>query len=245
MDVRNAAAEAAWDWAACNLMAATLSSDQIREFDALAAQQFDLPGRVLMENAGRGVAECIARLAEPAATILILCGKGNNGGDGFVAARHLEGRGYQVRVVGVAGADAYRGDARANLKALAHSDALIEFVTPENADELMAKALNEVDWVVDALLGIGVSGNPRSPLDTMIRMANAPPDVRRLAVDVPSGLDADSGLPGSPTFEAEITCTMIAVKPGLLVAAARPFAGRVEVVDLGVPRALLRRFGLG
>ncbi len=98
-------------------------------------------------------------------------------------------------------------------------------------------------WAVDALLGTGTRGAPRPPLDSAIRAMNQLP-ARRLAVDIPSGLDADHGQPSDPTVRADLTCTFVAAKPGLVAPLARPYVGQLHCVDIGVPRRLLSQFGL-
>ncbi len=225
-------------------MQPTLSADQVREFDRLAAEQYHLPGRVLMENAGAGVADALKTILD-SGPVAILCGKGNNGGDGFVIARHLDAAGFETRVLTTAADADYQGDAAANLRTLRAARIPIRTVQPSNVDckEIDAFCSGAV-CVVDALLGIGITGSPRSPMTELIRYANELKGALRVAVDIPSGMNAETGELGEPTFRAERTYTMAAAKPGLLVAEAASHVGELEVIDLGVPSQLLRQFGL-
>ena len=105
-------------------------------------------------------------------------------------------------------------------------------------------ALNNPEWIVDALLGTGATGDPRSPISVLIQAANTT-RARRLAVDLPSGLDCDTGIPGTPTFRADHTCTFVAPKIGFANPAAKEYLGTVSVHDIGVPRKLLQEFAQG
>lgn len=224
----------------------TLTCDQVRAFDAAAAERYGLPGRVLMENAGASIAACL--LAEqPRGPIGVLCGKGNNGGDGLVAARRWDAAGLECRVLLTAEADSLSTDSAANLTAIEAANIpcrhLANDANAEQLDEAFGWLASGAEWLVDALLGIGVTGPPRSPLDQLIKAANDA-NLKRLAIDVPSGLNADTGEAADPTFQADLTCTLAAAKPGLLNTAAEPYVGRLVVGELGVPRGLLREFGL-
>jgi NAD(P)H-hydrate epimerase len=204
-----------------------------------------------MENAGRGVAESLLHLDPkilvPLASqpnVEILCGKGNNGGDGFVIARHLEIRGVRCRTVLLNDPHGLTGDARTNYEILKRSDVPIanwaEVVAEweGNRSQVTAETIRAGIWIIDALLGTGSSGDPRPPLDDTIRAMNRQP-ARRLAVDIPSGLDCDTGQPGSPTVRADHTCTFVARKQGFKTATAQTYTGCVEVIDIGTPPRLL------
>jgi NAD(P)H-hydrate epimerase len=171
--------------------------------------------------------------------VTILCGKGNNAGDGFVIARHLLLRGVNAKVILLASPEQLTGDARRNYEILLQCNVpLIELssgVTPILLDEYGGDAA----WLVDAMLGTGAAGEPREPIATAIRWMNAHPG-RRLAVDLPSGLDCDTGVGASATVRADVTCTFVALKPGFLEPEARPYLGEVHVVSIGTPPALLR-----
>ncbi len=213
-----------------------MTRDEIRAFDRDAIERVGLPGVVLMENAGRG---CVDRMERAGINgpVVVVCGKGNNGGDGFVIARHLIVRGYECRVVMGERPRALRGEALVMFEALTHCGLPIFDSTGVNPSltlgELDAFA-GGADWIVDALLGTGVTGDPRPPYDTLIDWMNGEIGVR-LAVDLPSGLDCDTGKPGQPTCRADHTCTFVAPKVGFSNPTAAEFLGEVAVLDIGVP----------
>ena len=215
-----------------------LTRAQAREVDRRAIDDYGMHSLVLMENAGRGCVDQILqqRVRGPVA---ICCGKGNNAGDGFVMARHLAIHGIAPRVLLWSDPAELSGDAAVNFRILQYCDVpLIAFAPDLDLDRLDAE-LTGVDWVVDALLGTGASGAPRPPLDRVIGRLNASPACK-LAVDVPSGLDCDTGRAAGAVFRADHTCTFVAPKPGLLSDAARPYVGQLHVVDIGVPPRLVR-----
>ncbi len=219
-----------------------LTCEQARAFDREAVQRYGMPSVLLMENAGRGVVEAIVAAGFPGPAV-ICCGKGNNAGDGFVIARHLESRGYAVRMVLFAEPHELRGDAALNFEIVRRSgmDLIAAVGSQAVAADQWTSALCEAGVIVDALLGTGVSGAPRPPLDGAIDAMNAagPPIV---AVDLPSGLNADTGEVAGQAIRATLTCTFVAAKPGLLKKAARAYVGELKVVDIGAPAALVARF---
>ncbi len=222
----------------------TLTRQQSREIDAILIERYGIPGMVLMENAGRGVVDVLLDVDpgladEPARSVMILCGKGNNAGDGFVIARHLDICGICAKVILLAPAKELRGDARTNYEILSHSQVPIVDLsgTGDLADRLTTEAGDTV-WIVDAMLGTGASGEPREPLATAIRWMNDQLS-KRLAVDVPSGLDCDTGQPAAATVRADITCTFVAVKQGFAADSAHDFLGDLHVVSIGTPPCLL------
>jgi NAD(P)H-hydrate epimerase len=224
-----------------------LTCREIRELDVLAIEHVGIPGVVLMENAGRGIAEFVYdRLTDPArARVVVLCGTGNNGGDGFVVARHLHNAGVHVDVVLAAPPEKTSGDAAVNMKILQRMN--FGFVRAFEAEGLEAagEALQDADVIVDALLGTGSTGAPRKGLATLVETANAVRHAVRIAVDIPSGLDADKGVVHEPCFRADATVTMVSPKVGFQDAAARAVVGRVVPVDIGTPRALIPGMGGG
>jgi NAD(P)H-hydrate epimerase len=220
----------------------TLTVAEVRDLDRLAIEECHLPGIVLMENAGRNIAEAVyQRLAAPAAaSVLILVGPGNNGGDGLVVARQLHNAGVRVTALRAVPEHKLRGDARTNLQ-IAKSFAFpLRDASAEPALDLLRDQFESATVIVDALLGTGSSGNPRGTLGALIELANAV-DALRVAVDVPTGLDADTGAPGEPTFRAHLTVTMAARKQGFDAPQAQAFTGEVEVVDIGLPAERLPR----
>ena len=221
----------------------TITRQQAREVDRRAIEQYGMTGLVLMENAGRGTADVLCRLAETESfgrlrCVAICCGKGNNAGDGFVIARHLDLRGYEVRVFLWTETAELMGDAGANFKILRHTNVSIEvFGNRHNATRL-EQQLAGVDWIVDALLGTGARGEPRPPLDAVIDQLNSV-SAKRLAVDLPSGLDCDTGETAQHTIRADETCTFVAMKRGFVSPGAQQYTGRVHVLDIGAPRCLI------
>jgi NAD(P)H-hydrate epimerase len=216
-----------------------LTREQSRRVDRLAVEEYGFSGLVLMENAGRGVADvlCGLGLAGPA---IICCGKGNNAGDGFVVARHLELRGHAVRVLLWALPEELTGDAAANYRILANSGVPIEVFGSSHDATRLARTLENAAWIVDALLGTGARGEPRPPIDAVIDQLNAS-STPTLAIDVPSGLDCDTGQAAAHTIHAAVTCTFVAAKAGFLVPGAERYLGRLHVLDIGTPRNLLER----
>ena len=235
-------------------MPPVLSCQQIREIDRIAIHDLGIPGLVLMENAGRGASEALlanSRSHNIAANrALIACGHGNNGGDGFVIARHLDLAGLDVHVWLAGATSDLRGDAEATYKWLDASNVKVHPCGPlhsgvigEEVKTLLA-TMGPTDWAIDALLGTGSQGEPRSNMSTIIEAFNRL-TCRRLAIDVPTGLNADSGEASSgKTFRAHITTTFVAAKPGLVTPPSREYVGQLQVVDIGIPSRLRSRFGL-
>lgn len=213
---------------------------QMREIDRCAIQEYGVPSLLLMENAGRAVAVRATELvgASRGRRVVVLCGKGNNGGDGFVAARHLHTRGYSVRCLLAGEPDGLRGDAKINLE-LAHKFEVPVQPFAEWSEEL-TRQLREADLIIDALLGTGSQGEPRGPIGAAIAALNAT-ECRTLAVDIPSGLDADTGHLASLHVRAEETVTFGLPKIGLVSFPGRSAAGRITVADISLPLPLLHQ----
>ena len=216
-----------------------LTRTQCREIDRRAIEQFGISGLVLMENAGRGLADTLCTLGI-AGTVVICCGRGNNAGDGFVLARHLEYRGQRVKVLLWADPETLADDAAANYQIIDRAGIDCQVFRQEPATARLQKELQGAAWTVDALLGTGSRGNPRPPLDDVIETLNGS-GVPIMAVDVPSGLDCDTGEPSPQTIRAAHTCTFVSLKPGFLAPTARPFVGELHVADIGVPSRLIEQ----
>jgi NAD(P)H-hydrate epimerase len=214
-----------------------LRRDQVREIDRRAIEIYGMSGLVLMENAGRGCVEILFSLG-CRGPVAIVCGKGNNAGDGFVIARHLLIRGIAAKTILLCPPAQLRGDAAANYAILARSQAPLVDLSASFSESSLQAALQDAEWVVDAILGTGATGPPRPPFDAAIRVMNATP-ARKLAIDLPSGLDCDSGQPAEPTFRADHTCTFVAPKVGFEHPLALPVLGQVHVVDIGVPLCVI------
>ncbi len=222
---------------------AALTCQQIRELDVLAIEHVGIPGIVLMENAGRGIAEAIygCLVNPPADRVLILCGPGNNGGDGLVVARHLHNADVPVIIALAVPPDRPTGDAATNLRIVERMDVPRLYAFEPAGLEAVRVEAQRAAVIVDALLGTGSKGGPRDVMAELVDIANAAACARRIAIDIPSGLDADTGQPQAPCFRADATVTMVAAKVGFAAEAARPFVGRVVVVDIGGPRKLIPR----
>jgi NAD(P)H-hydrate epimerase len=214
----------------------------IRELDRRAIEDFGVPGIVLMENAGRGCAEFIAGL-KPAGSVVICCGRGNNGGDGFVIARHLDRLGIAVEVLLFADPADLRGDALVNYEIVHRAQIPLTLCADRSQPQPawlpdVSTKLNTAALIVDALLGTGTTGEPRFPLNLVIDAINA---ARKptIAIDLPSGLDATSGGPAKSTVQATHTLTFVAPKSGFAAIASRECLGQVHVLDIGAPRVLV------
>ena len=223
-----------------DMQAPALTRAQVREVDRIAIEEIGIPGIVLMENAARGLADAARELVEPAAArVAIVCGGGNNGGDGYALARHLHNAGAEVRCYAVKPVAELRGDAAVNAGIAERMGLPVETVAERGAIEAAAPGWRDSDLVVDALLGTGFAGTVRDPVAAAIERINAAPAV--LAVDIPSGLDADAGEPSNATVRATATVTFVAEKVGFRAAAARPYLGALHVAGIGAPRELIDR----
>lgn len=224
-------------------MPRSLTREQVRRVDAIAINELGIPGVVLMENAGRNAAECILglRRRHDAARIAVFCGPGNNGGDGFVIARHLINRGVQTRVLLAGDNGKLTEDAGTNYGILRAMDVPVVSADTPGAVARAVAQIHESDIVVDALLGTGFRGDVREPLATLIDGINRGPQAAVVAIDVPSGLDCNTGRPAKATVRATCTITFVANKAGFAAPEARPYTGEVIVADIGAPPDLIDR----
>ena len=215
-----------------------LDRESVRAVDRAAVEEYGIPGIVLMENAARGLADqalqMLVNAQDSPPIALIVCGSGNNGGDGSALGRHLHNASVKVLLV-------HLGEPRAGSDAAINCAISQKMGLPEIALDEMASH-TDADLIVDAIFGTGldrpVSG-PAAEAIERINGASAPV----LAVDVPSGLDCDTGEPMGTTIRADCTVTFVAKKPGLITAAAKEYVGKVVVADIGAPIELVRRFG--
>lgn len=198
----------------------------MRSFERIAVEKHLIPPVVLMENAGKNVAEIILKRFHPK-HVAIFCGGGNNGGDGFVVARHLFNKNVKVKVFIIQKENKYKDIARLNLKIIRkikvpiinlYSDKLKYFKT---------------DLIVDALLGIGISGKIREPYKQVIEKINS---LKKpvVSIDIPSGIDTDTGFSLGAAVKAKVTVTMTAMKQGLLLNDGKKLSGKIYVVDIGI-----------
>jgi NAD(P)H-hydrate epimerase len=224
----------------------SLTRADVRELDRRATDGFGVPGIVLMENAGRGCAELLTRLNPDRKPVVILCGPGNNGGDGFVIARHLDNAGWPVDVQVVARHNrGETGAADINFDILFASGVAFTQYRPDHFEpphgDLFRRRCAAAAWVVDALFGTGLSRALGPPFDRLVGAVN---DAGKpvLAVDIPSGLDCDTGEPLGPTVRAAHTATFVAHKRGFTNPKSADWTGEVHVIDIGAPRVLVEEY---
>ncbi len=217
-----------------------MTRDEVRSFDAWAINELGIPGLVLMENAGRSCAELIKeKLADDAKPkVCIFCGTGNNGGDGYVIARHLLNSDFKVAVVLCGEISKVKGDAKTNLDILQKLGQSIEQLDLDKIDvEQAVKDLSaDADMLVDALFGTGLQGLLGEKYQRLINAINNT-GIEILAVDIPSGLDCDTGQPLGAAVRAAYTVTFVAVKSGFKNTDALKYTGRIFIASIGVEPA--------
>lgn len=221
----------------------------IRSVDEAAVRELGIPSLLLMEHASLALARHAIEIAD-GGSVVVVCGKGANGGDGFALARHLFVREIPVFVV-LSQDDGITGDAAVNLQTLRAMGVPLMTAHPETPGITLEDALlrgSPVGLVVDALLGTGASGPPRGAVAELIRVMNNPAivNVPILSVDIPSGMDADTGEAtgdGGEIVAATRTVTFVGLKKGFLSLHAQRFLGDVCVEEIGTPRSLAARFG--
>ena len=212
-----------------------LTRAQVREIDRRAIAEYHVPAVVLMENAARAVTDVAMDMLRgiDGPRVFIVCGGGNNGGDGLAAARHLHNRGVGVEIVLAVEPASYRGEARVNWEIVGAMKLPVRGVE----EAVRTRVEGGVDLIVDALFGTGLRTPPREP--RYIQWMNDH-GVPLLAVDVPSGLDCDTGEPlGGVCVRAARTVTFVAEKVGFVKRISRQYLGEVTVGDIGCPRELI------
>ena len=214
-----------------------MTRDEVRAFDAWAINTIGIPGVVLMENAGRSCAELIEDKLKDVAgqKVCIFCGTGNNGGDGYVIARHLINRGIKVTVAICGDRSKIKGDAKINLDILEQMGRPVELLDPSGRDIAgeVERLGNGAGVIVDSLLGTGLRGQLSDEYRRLIDSINAC-NSPVLAVDIPSGLDCDAGEPLGGAIRAAWTVTFVAVKKGFLSAIAAQYTGEIFVASIGI-----------
>jgi NAD(P)H-hydrate epimerase len=211
-----------------------LTTDQMIEVDRFMIEEFGIELTQMMENAGRNLAEIASRILGASLSgrsVCVLCGRGNNGGGGMVAARHLHNRGADVHIIRLNG----------DLKDVpAKQWKILENLGFRNDPYF---EMTQADLIIDALIGYGLQGVLRPEVAIWIEKANAA-GKPILALDAPSGLDTTSGTTGRPTVRADATMTLALPKVGLLSESARQFVGTLYLADISVPPDLYRKMGL-
>jgi len=212
-----------------------VTTEQMRSLDRVAIDDYGIPGLVLMENAGRAVAEAAAEMLDGSGRVVVVCGRGNNGGDGFVAARHLSNRSVPVELYVLAAVDDLQGEAAINCH-IAQRMGLPIFENPDPA--ALEAAVGSADLVIDAILGTGISGEVRDPAQSAIAAINHS-QARVLAVDIPSGISGDTGQVMGVAVRADRTLTFGLPKIGHYCYPGRDHCGEIELVDISLPAALV------
>ncbi len=221
-----------------------MSRDEVRAFDAWAINKLGVPGVVLMENAGRSCAELIKNKLADAANpkVCIFCGTGNNGGDGYVIARHLLNSGFETVVVICGNREKIKGDAKINLDILEGLGQRVERLGLSDCDirGRLKAFCSGADMVVDGLFGTGLGGELKDEYRRLIESVNAQ-NCPILAVDIPSGLDCDTGQPLGAAVRANWTVTFAAVKKGFASSkTASEYTGEIFVASIGVEPGAMR-----
>lgn len=228
-------------------METVVTSAEMQACDRFAIQHLHIPGIVLMEHAGKGVVEVMTNYfgSLSGRSILILCGKGNNGGDGFVVGRHLANLGANVNLVLIGKISALKGDALTNcriFKTLVHQNRTkqaIQFSEIQSVRKIGSLPKSEI--IVDALFGTGFKGEVQGIYKNIIAWINKS-SAKTVSIDVPSGIDADDGSVKGVAVEADVTVTMGLKKVGLVAGDGKHYAGAVEVVDIGIPKNVFEKY---
>lgn len=218
-----------------------VTPSQMRELDSRAIQEIGIPSMVLMENAGLSLVDEVERrlprgAGQGPAKISVVCGPGNNGGDGMVAARHLADRGHEVMVFLTARKGSFRGDARSQLRILGNLGLPVKVVHFPADMEMERKRLGDSDIVIDALFGTGLHRDIDGLSAESVRAINACPGIV-VSADIPSGINGHTGLPMGEAVMADVTVTFGYPKLGLVLYPGAHFAGEVVVADIGIPAA--------
>lgn len=217
-----------------------LTCDECRAFDARAMKELGIPSLLLMENASKNASDVAAALLEERhgmvqnVPVLIVCGSGNNGGDGYAMARHLTIAGARVRVLAMTPVESLKGDALVMARIARAMDVPIDEMGANAEAALSGAMATRPNLIIDAIFGTGLSRAVDGIAADLINAINAS-NITVLAIDVPSGLNADTGTPMGVAIRATATVTMAGLKPGLVRLEAQEFVGDLSVVDIGVP----------
>ena len=219
-----------------------LTRDESQKLDREAIETFAVPSIVLMENAGRSAVDVFLNYYT-LGKVVICCGKGNNAGDGFVVARHLDNQNIPVSILLFASPDTLTIDTTINYHIAVNSGITVDFcsIEDENFTKKIANQLDDAAWVIDAIFGTGLIGAVKDPYDKIIHAINMS-KANILSLDIPSGLDCDTGKPLGTAVKAHHTVTFAAMKKGFLNPDALLFLGNVHVVNIGIPKRLFRLF---
>lgn len=226
-----------------------LTVEEINRIDRLASEKYGIPSIVLMENAGRSVAEetvkliANCRLQIANCKIAVLCGSGKNGGDGFVAARYLYNYGYQVKVYLLKNPNNISGDTLTNYTILKKIGVETKLISPGKLNSLSSE-LKKANCIIDAIFGTGIKGKVTGLPAQIIKMVNQTKEIITskpvISVDLPSGLDGDTGFPSGKCVKTTVTVTMGYPKKGFLNPKAKKYLGKLIIADIGYPRNITR-----
>jgi ADP-dependent NAD(P)H-hydrate dehydratase / NAD(P)H-hydrate epimerase len=215
-----------------------ITTRKMQALDQRAIRQYGIPSLILMENAGRGIADLALRVLKGKKRVVIIAGKGNNGGDAFVVARHLFNRNIQVRVFAAARTRALKEDSRINFQILKKMRIPVKQVSASRDVKRFGVALKKADLIVDGIFGVGLHRVIEGVYVQVVKTINRS---RKpvLAIDVPSGLNSDTGEILGAAVRARWTGTLGAIKKGLMRKAGPGQAGTISVIDISIPRTLL------
>lgn len=212
-----------------------ITPKKMRRLDRLAREKYGISSLILMENAGRSAADVVLRtLKGKKKRVVCVCGRGNNGGDGFVCARHLINKSARVDVFLIRGPKELKGDARTNALILQKMGCRIHLFRGEKDAAALCMAFRDCSLVIDAIFGIGFSGAAKAPYDTVINFINQS-DRYVLSLDVPSGLDALTGKAAGRCIHADATVTFGYPKTGFIKNNGPFYTGRVSVAGISLP----------
>ncbi|MBU0709907.1 MAG: NAD(P)H-hydrate epimerase [Candidatus Omnitrophica bacterium] len=209
-----------------------ITSEQAKSIDTSARESFGISTLILMENAGIAVAEEAMKLMKPKTPIAVICGRGNNGGDGFVAARQLLAKGISPEIYLAGKISDVQNEARVNLDIILKLKQKVFEVSEENL-ELVKKKISRCSLIIDALLGVGLQGRVRGIFCDLIEAINIS-QAFVLSVDIPSGLDGTTGVILGSCVRADKTVTFVARKSGMIAKHAKKLCGKIVVRDLGI-----------
>ena len=217
----------------------TFSRADFRMMDQYAIQELGIPGIVLMENAGKGSADYLHSHGIEG-QVTICCGKGNNGGDGLVVARHLDIHGIPVKILLFANPEELQAGAKTNFDIAQKLNLPISIFKDAVDPAILTKEFADSSWIVDALFGTGLNGQVQPPFDTIIPLIYEA-EAKVFSLDIPSGLDCDSGKPLGVAVEADYTVTYVGLKRGFVMSEAQKYLGQLKVLDIGVAWSKLEK----
>lgn len=219
-----------------------VTAEQMKRLDQLAIEKYGIPSLILMENAGQGIAELAMRMVrnKRARRILVVAGKGNNGGDGLVAARHLANWGYHVKVALLAHPSELKNDPKVNYEILKHMGVPVERISNGTRIPRFKVLVRNADLILDAIFGVGLTRPVGGIYREVISVINT---LRKpvLAIDIPSGLNSDSGEELGIAIRARQTGTLAAPKRGLFFGKGPGCSGKIVILDISIPAVLAKR----